>query len=299
MDELKEVEFPIESVESFLVYWAKYGQQLLVTLVVLVAGILIIQRIGPILGRLLARTGLGGRMANEVVMGIYVLLGVMLVGVVLWNLGIGGSTVRQLLMAGGLITAAVLLLLRPYLPKMPFRVGNLIKTGNLTGKVESISLVNTRLRTFDGLIVVVPNAKILQDYVQNYHETPTRRIKVDVAIRYDQDIVYAKRIIEEILVQDPRTLPTPRPVVYTTNLADSWVQLGGRAWVKNPKAWATRCDVLEKVKYRFGHEGIDIAFPRTDVHITTDGSALGVDQLPQEELVARMLAEDSGKEASA
>ena len=87
-------------------------------------------------------------------------------------------------------------------------------------------------------------------------------MKLDLAIAYSQDINDAKRIIEAQMVSDPRVLPTPRPVVYVTRLDHAGVHLGGRCWVKNAKAWVTRCDILEKVKYEFDREQIEFAFPR-------------------------------------
>jgi len=134
------------------------------------------------------------------------------------------------------------------------------------GIVEATTFLRTRIKTFDGLTVFIPNRQILNDIVINYHYTGTRRVKVDVAIGYDQDILKAKRIIEEIMIADPRVKKTPRPVVYTLDLDESWVKLGGRAWVDNKKYWVTRCEFIEKVKYRFGQEGIKIAFPQLGVH---------------------------------
>ena len=133
--------------------------------------------------------------------------------------------------------------------------------------MEATTFLNTRLKTFEGLTVFVPNSKIFNDYVTNYHFTPTRRVKVDVGIGYDQDILKAKRIMEAIMIEDPRVETKPRPAVYVLNLADSCVELGGRCWVENLKYWVTRCDLIEKVKLRFDQEGITIAFPQRDVHL--------------------------------
>ena len=54
--------------------------------------------------------------------------------------------------------------------------------------------------------------------------------------------------------------------MYVLNLANNCVQLGGRCWVDNVKYWTTRCELIEKTKLRFNHEGITIAFPQLDVH---------------------------------
>ena len=258
----------LKEVEQFLMFWGDYGQQLIVTLAMLVGGIIVLQKSGPLLDRFLCTScGVRDRWRAEIVTAYYVVIGVILIGLVLWNLGLGGVIIRQVLMALGLTISALMLLLRPYIPTLPFRVGDIIKTGSLIGRVEGISLVSTRLRTFDGLTIFVPNAKILNDYVVNYHSTPNRRIKVDVNIRFDQDLVKAKKIIEALFVADPRVLPTPRPLVYVTAMADYSIHLAGRGWARNAKVWITQCELIEKLKYRLEQEGIQVAFPRTDLNV--------------------------------
>jgi small conductance mechanosensitive channel len=160
----------------------------------------------------------------------------------------------------------IVVIARPYLPTLPFKVGNTVEAGGLLGKVEATTFLNTRLRTFDGKTIYVPNRKILDDIIVNYHFTPNRRIYLDVNIRYDQDLLKAKRVLETLMIQDPRVLATPRPIVYVTELADSGVDLSGRCWVKNLEYWRTKCDLIEKIKLRFDHEGIVIAYPQLDVH---------------------------------
>lgn len=303
--EVMQMTIPIEEIETFVMFWASSGQQLVVTLAVLVAGIVVIQRTGPLVRILMEKKcGMNSSFVTEVVTGYYVALGVILLGIVMWNLGFGGEIVRQVLMALGLTVSALALLLRPYLPKMPFHEGNIIKTGDLVGKVEHVTLLNTRLKTFDGLTIHVPNAKILNDYLINYHSTPTRRVKINVCIKYDQDLVKAKLILEELMVQDPRTHASPRPVVYVTDLAAQGIALGARAWVNNPKLWLTQCDIMEKVHFRFAQEGIQIAYPRQAIQLMNQTGAedfqldpfAGMDSNAEQEL--HMLVAQSGEDKS-
>jgi len=197
-----------------------------------------------------------------------------------------------------------MLILRPYFPTLPVRVGNIIKTGDLIGKVESISLLNTRLRTFDGLTIFVPNAKIVNDFLVNYHATPNRRVKVDVKIRADQDVVKAKRVIEALFVSDPRILPTPRPLVYVMAITDYSIHLAGRGWARNEKVWITQCELTEKLKYRLEQERIALAYPRADLNLfkpTAIGDHadamidLAADATLQEQEIAQILGEESKK----
>jgi small conductance mechanosensitive channel len=186
---------------------------------------------------------------------------------VLQQLGLESILIRRTIIFITLAVVGLIVLFRPYIPSLPFKVGNTIKTGDLFGKVEATTFLNTRLRTFEGLTVFVPNSKILNDYVINYHFTPTRRVRIDVGIRYDQDVLKAKQVLEAIMIEDPRVKSKPRPVVYVLNLTDGCVKLGGRCWVDNLKYWVAKCDLTEKVKLRFDREGIVITFPQRDVHV--------------------------------
>ena len=73
----------------------------------------------------------------------------------------------RLLTIIALVSAGLLIFLRPFIPSLPFKVGQTIKAGDLLGKVEAISLINTRLRTFDGKTFFVPNRQIFNDIVIN------------------------------------------------------------------------------------------------------------------------------------
>ena len=110
-----------------------------------------------------------------------------------------------------LISIGVVLIFRPLLPTLPFKVGNVVKIGSLLGKVEATTILNTRLKTFDGKTFFVPNRKILDEVVINYHFTKTRRVRINVTIGYDQDLLKAKQVLEAIMIGDARVLEKPSP----------------------------------------------------------------------------------------
>jgi small conductance mechanosensitive channel len=179
-----------------------------------------------------------------------------------------------------LVTIGLFLFFRPFLPSLPFKAGDTVKFGDLLGKVEATTFLNTRLRTFDGKTFFVPNRHILNDIVINYHFTQTRRVKIDVGIRYDQDLLKAKRLLEALMTEDPRVKTKPGPMVYVLNLNSSSVDLGGRCWVDNKDFWVARCDLLEKTKLHFDSAGIQFAFPQLDIHIDDgDDQTRGPDDL--------------------
>ncbi len=242
------------------------GPEVIMSLLVLIVGLLVVKWVVRNL-----KTALGKVIKNTAIVAIISnIVGILLLAIVITSAtleaGLKLEPVISALTVISLVAVGVIILFRPLIPTMPFKVGQTVKAGNLLGKIEAMTVLNTRLRTFDGKTFFVPNRKILNDIVINYQFTETRRVKIDVGIRYDQDLMKAKQILEAIMVADPRVKPKPGPVVYVLNLSNNCVELGGRCWVANAKYWVAKCDLLEKTKLGFEHAGIVIAFPQMDVH---------------------------------
>ena len=229
-------------------------------------GLIVIKQISKLLRLMLEKLNLKPQTISTVSNIVNIILLVIIVAAALEQLGMNTLVIRRVIFLVSLAVIGIIAIFRPLLPTLPFKVGNTVKFGDLLGKIEATTLLNTRMRTFDGRTVFIPNSKIINDVVINYHFTKTRRIKVDVGIGYNQDLLKAKQVLETIMIEDPRVKVTPRPTVYVLNLANSCVQLGGRCWVDNLKYWTARCELIEKTKLRFYHEGITIAFPQLDVH---------------------------------
>ena len=245
---------------------ASQGQAFVMALVILVVGLIVVKQGSKLLRLLLERLALKPQTVSTVSSIISIIVLVIVVALALERLGMNSLVIRRVIFLVSLAVIGIIAIFRPLIPTLPFKVGNTVKVGDLLGKIEATTILNTRMRTFDGRTVFIPNSKIINDFVINYHYTKTRRIKVDVGIGYDQDILKAKQVLETIMIEDPRVKVTPRPTVYVLNLANSCVQLGGRCWVDNAKYWTSRCELIEKTKLRFNHEGITIAFPQLDVH---------------------------------
>jgi len=245
---------------------ASQGQTFVIALVILVVGLIVIKQVSKLLRLMLEKLNLKPQTISTVSNIVSIILLVIVVATALEYLGMNTLVIRRVIFLVSLAVIGIIAIFRPLLPTLPFKVGNTVKVGDLLGKIEATTLLNTRMKTFDGKTVFIPNSKILNDYVINYHFTGTRRVKVDVGIRYDQDILKAKQVLEAVMIEDPRVKVKPRPVVYVLNMADSCVQLGGRYWVDNVKYWTTKCELIEKTKLRFDKEGIIIAFPQLDVH---------------------------------
>ena len=260
-----------EKVEILRDVVSNYGRDLVIGLLVLIGGVLAIKYLIKGFNILLVRFGVSSETTTIVLRVATIILYIFLLVLTASILGFNTRNLFRFLIILTLLIVVIVMIFKPYLPRLPFKPGQTIKTGEMLGKVEATTFLNTRMRTFDGKTVWIPNSKVLNDYVINYHITPSRRIKLDVRIRYDQDLMKAKQVMEKIMVEDPRVLTKPRPVVWVIKLAEDAVVLGGRCWVENLKFWRTRCELLEKIKLTFDNEGILFALPQRYVYVHGDG----------------------------
>ncbi|MDX1678430.1 mechanosensitive ion channel family protein, partial [Arsukibacterium sp.] len=152
----------------------------------------------------------------------------------------------------------------------PFKAGDFIDGGGVSGTVEKIEIFQTQMKTPDNKRVIVPNAQITSKPITNYSAEPIRRVDLVIGIGYDSDLLLAKKTLEDILQNDERVLAEPAFSIKVAALADSSVNLNVRPWVNSADYWGVYWDTLEKVKLTFDEKGIGIPFPQMDVHLIKD-----------------------------
>ncbi len=169
-----------------------HGQDFLYALLILVVGLFAIKLLVRPFRVMLERFGLRKQVVSTVSNIVYIIMLFIVISATLQQVGMNIIVIRRLIIGISLVAIGVITIFRPLIPSLPFKVGNTVKVGDLLGKIEATTILNTRMRTFDGRTAFIPNSKILNDYVINYHFTDTRRTKVDITIRYPQDIPRAK-----------------------------------------------------------------------------------------------------------
>lgn len=209
---------------------------------------------------------------------LYVLLMAVVIIAALGQLGIETTSLIAVIGAAGL---AIGLALQGSLSNFasgvmliifrPFKVGDYVEAGGVSGVVEVISLFTTTFKTPDNKRVIVPNAQITDDSITNYSAEDKRRIDLVYRIGYDNDIRRAKQIIENELAEEPRILADPAPIVGVEELAAASVNLAVRPWVNTADYWDVYFALNERMKKRFETEGISIPAPPREVLISKPG----------------------------
>ncbi|GAB7009218.1 mechanosensitive ion channel family protein [Halorubrum trueperi] len=168
-----------------------------------------------------------------------------------------GMAARQTL--GAILAGFVLMFSRP------FEVGDWVEVGDHEGTVTEISIMSTRLRSFDGEVVTLPNDTVRSGSIIDRSRRNRLRIEVEVGVDYATDIERAAAVVEEAVagVEDVAEMPEPNAV--TKRFDDSAVVLGVRYWIRNPsmrKRWRTQTAAMNAIKADLESEGIVIPFPQ-------------------------------------
>lgn len=154
----------------------------------------------------------------------------------------------------------------------PFRSGEYIQAGDVTGTVQEIGLFATELKTFDGLYVLAPNSELWKSPVTNFTRNPERLFDLTIGIGYDDDIDLARQVLAKVASQDARVLTEPEPTTFVSQLGDSSVAITLRYWTKTADWWRTKLDLTQAAKTAFDENGISIPFPQQEVHYIRAGA---------------------------
>ena len=186
-----------------------------------------------------------------------------------------GMAARQTL--GAVIAGLVLMFSRP------FEIGDWVKIGDKDGIVTDITIVNTRLQTFDGEYVMLPNDLVGSDEVVNRSRKGRLRIHVEVGIDYTADVDEAMELAKEAMNDVDDILTVPRPQVVLKEFGDSAIVLDLRFWIDKPSArrmWRAQTAVISAVKSAFDEAGVKIPFPQREVSGRAETGGFRVSEQP-------------------
>ena len=157
----------------------------------------------------------------------------------------------------------------------PFKVGDRIQISGYDGTIEEIGIRSTRLRTLAGRLVVIPNFKFTDSFVENVTIEPSRKATVTLGLTYDtapERIEEAKAILRAIIEERPEVLEQ-EPVIWFDSFGDFSLNVKMIYYVKKEGHWAhTPSEVNLEILKRFNAAGLDFAFP-TQTLLTPDVSA--------------------------
>ena len=151
----------------------------------------------------------------------------------------------------------------------PFVVGDYIIDGvtGQEGTVSSITSFYTKLLTIDNRMILIPNGTLSNSSITNVTHMEKRRIDLLIGVSYEANLAKTKQVLLDVVKSEDKILPGEPVDVYVSELADSSVQMGVRAWVKTEDYWPIRWKMTEDIKNALDANGISIPYPQMDVTV--------------------------------
>ena len=118
----------------------------------------------------------------------------------------------------------------------PFEIGDLVKTGDLTGTVKSIELRFVHIRTFDACDVFVPSAKIFRESLYNYTRDGLRRPKFSVGVAYSDEPNEVIKLLDTATRKVSEVLAFPQPFVTVSEFGSQYIEYEVFFWMDVNKA---------------------------------------------------------------
>lgn len=149
----------------------------------------------------------------------------------------------------------------------PFKAGDFVEAGGVSGTVKEVGLAYTKLSTIDNKVISVPNGQISSEKIINYTTAEQRRVDLKFDASYDAPAEQVLAAIKGVISAHPKALFTPEPFVRVSAYKDSSIEYSIRVWCATADYWDLYYDLLEQVKKAFDERGIEIPYNHLNVHL--------------------------------
>ena len=149
----------------------------------------------------------------------------------------------------------------------PFKAGDYVEAGGISGTVMEVGLAYTKLCTVDNKVISVPNGQISGEKIINYSTEERRRVDLTFNASYDSPLQQVTGVLRAVVAAHPMALAEPEPFVRVNAYRDSSIEYVVRVWCATGDYWTLYYDLLEQVKEAFDQNGIEMTYNHLNVHL--------------------------------
>jgi small conductance mechanosensitive channel len=142
----------------------------------------------------------------------------------------------------------------------PYRIGDVVKVGEVTGRVHRLGIFNTEINDLSNTRVFVPNSKIFSNEITNLTTNHARRIEIDVEVDYSTNLEAAIALLRE--VSEAQAHQLGRDIwVGAHSFNASGIGLKVQVWAEPQHFQQARSDLVIAIKAAFEAARISIPYP--------------------------------------
>ena len=149
----------------------------------------------------------------------------------------------------------------------PFVKGDEIEIDGVSGIVDFIDIMITRIHTFDNKIVTIPNSKMMNCILINKTREDLVRVDCKFTVSYDSDLEKVRVLLNNIVRDEEILLDSPAPIINVSAQAESGIVWDMLVWTRTENRFKAKYLLMEEVKRVFDENGISIPYPHMNVII--------------------------------
>ena len=223
-----------------------------------IVGRAIIGFIGRVINRWLVSQRLDPTLGRYIGSAVAILLNIVLVIAILGVFGVETTTFAAVIAAAGVaigvawggflgnFAAGVFLVIF-----QPFKTGDFVSAGGVTGTVHEIGMFATSIDTPDNVRTIVGNNKVMGDTIQNFSANPYRRVDITAQLAHGVDVKEAVAMLKDRLAKIPNVLGDPAPVVEILQFTLQGPVLAVRPFCSNANYWQVYFDTNRMIRDAF------------------------------------------------
>jgi len=148
------------------------------------------------------------------------------------------------------------------LTQKKLKIGDLIKINDRIGKITEIDVRTTYLKSLDGTLLVIPNAQLLANIIQNFTANEFRRVSLQVGVHYDTPLEKIISLTLASVKKNESVLQDPETQVLAKEFSDSSIMLEIWFWVESATNWPNvQSELIQQINSDYKKAGVVIPYP--------------------------------------
>ncbi len=252
----------------------EFLQNCVAVIVTLIVGAIAIRVIRIVVRRMLEKSSLDEASYVAILRAVRIICWIVLVLFVLMAADVNPAPYIAILASAG---AAVALALKDSLSNVaggiiiifthPFVKGDEIQIENVSGVVDFIDIMVTRIHSFDNKIITIPNSKMMNCILINKTHEDLVRVDCKFTVSYDSDLAKVRVLLNNIVRDGDLLLEEPAPIIEVSAQEESGIVWDMYVWTKTENRFKTKYYLMEEVKKVFDENGVSIPYPHMNVII--------------------------------
>lgn len=147
-----------------------------------------------------------------------------------------------------------------------FEIDDIVEIDGTMGIVLAVDLLSTKIRTFDNLVVRVPNETMIKTKLINYSRLPIRRVDIRVGVAFKENLEQVRKLLFSVADANPLCLEEPEPLFIFIGFGNSSLDLQFSVWATRQNWLELKNKLQQEIKEAFDNEGIEIPFPHLTLY---------------------------------